>query len=107
MDTIEITLPVSAAAAERLREPAERARLGALLSVAIASEATTDELVEAARLLSAPEPARRAALREAFADMQKAAATAGISADDVEAELTAWKNERLAGSVGGQTVRRR
>jgi hypothetical protein len=107
MDTIEITLPVTSAAAERLREPADRARLGALLSVAIASEATAAELADAARLFSAPEPARRAALRETFAEMQQAAAAAGITADDVEAELAAWKREQAAASAGGGTARRR
>jgi hypothetical protein len=107
MDTIEITLPVTSAAAERLREPAERARLGALLSVAIASEATAVELAEAARLLSASEPDRRSALREAFSEMQQAATTAGITADDVEAELAAWKQERAAAPAGGKTARRR
>jgi hypothetical protein len=105
MDTIEITLPVTSAAAERLREPAERARLGALLSIAIASEATAAELAEAARLLSAPEPARRTALREAFSEMQQAAATAGITADEVETELAAWKGEQAAAAAGGPAAR--
>jgi hypothetical protein len=47
LETIDITLPVTRAAAERLREPSERSRLGALLSMAIASAATPGELVEA------------------------------------------------------------
>jgi hypothetical protein len=107
VDTIEITLPVTAAAAERLREPAERARLGALLSLAIASEATAEELAEAARLLAAPAATRQAALRGAFSEMQQAAAAAGISADELEEELAAWKHERAAAPAGGESARRR
>jgi hypothetical protein len=107
MDTIEITLPVTSAAAERLREPAERARLGALLSVANASAATDEEPAEAARLLSASEPVRRSALREAFSEMQQAATAAGITADDVEAELADWKQGRAVTPEGGETARRR
>jgi hypothetical protein len=61
MDTIDIIVPVSRAAAERLREPLERSRLGALLSMAIASETTPGELTDAARLLGASIDERRAA----------------------------------------------
>lgn len=104
METTEITLRVAIAAAERLREPDERARLGALLSAAIASEATFEELAEAAHLLTASDPTRRAALREAFAGMQQAAAAAGITPDDVESELAAWRRERPA--AGGEPARR-
>jgi hypothetical protein len=107
MDMIEITLPVSSAAAERLREPADRARLGALLSLAIASEAPAAELAEAARLLSAAEPARRAALLEAFSEMQHAAMAPGLTADDVEAELAVWKRERVTTRAGGKPAHRR
>ncbi len=107
MDTIEITLPVTNAAAERLREPADRARLGALLSAAITWDASAAELAEAARLLAAPEPVRRVALREAFSEIQDVAAGAGITPDDVEKELAAWKHERAASRAGGDTARRR
>jgi hypothetical protein len=107
MDTIEITLPVTNAAAERLREPAGRARLGALLSAAITSDAPAAEFAEAARLLAAPESVRRVALVEAFSEMQRAAAAAGITPGDVEEELAAWKRERAASQAGGNTERRR
>jgi hypothetical protein len=107
MDTIEITLPVTNAAAERLREPADRARLGALLSAAITSDASAAELAAAARLLAAPEPVRRVALREVFSEMQGVAAAAGITPDDVEKELAAWKQERATFRTGGETARRR
>jgi hypothetical protein len=94
MDVVEITLPVSRVAAQRLGKPDERARLGALVSQAVASEATEEELAAAVRLLGAPERARRAALRQAFAAMQEAAEGAEISPADVEGELHAWKRER-------------
>jgi hypothetical protein len=107
MDTIEITLPVTQAAAERLREPAERARLGALVSLAIASEATQDELAEAVRLLGGSADERRAALRSAFVDMQRAAKAAGIAAAEVKDELAARRRERIAAPRGGSPARRR
>ena len=106
MDTIEITLPVTRAAAERLSEPAERARLGALVSLAMASEATAGELAEAAHLLGAAENKRRTALREAFADMQQAAVESGITPEELEEELAAWRRER-AEARGDTAARRR
>jgi hypothetical protein len=107
MDTIEITLPVTQAAAARLREPAERARLGALVSLAIASEATSDELAAAVRLLGASAGECQAALRAAFADMQRAAGAAAITPVEVDDELAARKRERIAKSRGGSPARRR
>jgi DNA-binding protein H-NS len=107
MDTIEITLPVTHAAAERLREPAERARLGALVSLAIASEATSDELAEAVRLLGGSVDERQSALRAAFADMQRAAEAARIIPAEIKDELAARKRERIAASPGGSSARRR
>jgi hypothetical protein len=58
MDTVEITLPVSRAVAERWREPQERARLGAVLSRALAAGADEIEAAEAARLAAAPREER-------------------------------------------------
>jgi hypothetical protein len=107
MDTIEITLPVTQAAAERLREPADRVRLGALVSLAIASEATADEMAEAVRLLGASADERQAALRSAFADMQRAAKVAGIAPAEIKDELAARKRERIAASRGSSPARRR
>lgn len=85
MQTVDITVPVTPAAAERWRDPAERARLGALLSVMLAPGTTEAEIAEAVRLFAAPERERRRALAEVLADMGRAAA---------EAELAAWKGER-------------
>ena len=107
LDTIDITLPVTRAAAERLREPSERSRLGALLSMAIASEATPGELAEAARLLAAPDDERRVALQSAFAAMQRASRRAEITPDEIEKELVARKRQRLAAARRGEAARRR
>lgn len=101
MDTIDIMVPVSRAAAERLREPSERSRLGALLSMAIASEATPGELADAARLLGASTDERRAALGTAFADMQE------ITPAEIEEELAARKRQRRAATRRGVAARRR
>jgi hypothetical protein len=107
LDTIDITLPVTRAAAERLREPSERLRLGALLSMAIASQATPGELAEAARPLGASADERRAALRSAFAAMQRASHEAEITPDEIEKELVARKRQRLAAARRGAAARRR
>jgi hypothetical protein len=107
MDTIDITLPVSRAAAERLREPSARSQLGALLSMAIASEATPSELADAARLLGASADERRAALQTAFAGMQRAAHDAGITPAEVEAELAARKRQRTVAARRSAAARRR
>lgn len=107
LDTIDIALPVTRAAAERLREPSERSRLGALLSMAIASEATPGELGEAARLLAAPGDERRMALQSAFAAMQRASREAEITPDEIEKELVARKRQRLAAARRGAAARRR
>jgi hypothetical protein len=96
MEMTEVTLPVTRVAAERLREPAKRARLGVLVSVALASDATPADLAEAVRLAGSPDSQRRAALREAFAEMQRAAADAEFSAEEVEKELAAWRREKPA-----------
>jgi hypothetical protein len=93
VQTVEITVPVNPAAAERWRDPDERARLGALLSAALAHGMTEAEVAEAARLFAAPEEERRRALKEALADVQRAATEAMLAPDEVEAELAAWKRE--------------
>jgi hypothetical protein len=96
MDTVEITLPVSRAVAERWREPQARARLGAVLSLALAAGASETEAVEAARLAAAPREEREQRFGRALARLQEAAADAGLTPEEVEAELAAWKRERVA-----------
>ena len=99
MATVEITLPVSRAVAERWRDPGERARLGAVLSLALAASAGEAEAAEAARLAAAPREERERRLGEALARLQQAAVAANITPDEVEAELAAWKRERAAGAA--------
>lgn len=96
MDTVEITLPVSRAIAERWREPQERARLGAVLSLALAAGADESAAVAAGRLAAASREERERKLAEALAQLQQAAVEAGLTAEEVEAELAAWKRERAA-----------
>jgi type VI protein secretion system component VasF len=96
MDTVEITLPVTRAAADRLRrEPAERARLGALVSLA------TEGLIGPGGIAEALAPAspaeRQAELRDALTGIQRASAAAGITPEEVEAELAARKRGRTGG----------
>jgi UPF0716 family protein affecting phage T7 exclusion len=99
MDTVEITLPVTRAAAERLlREPAERTRLGALVSLAAEGFIGPGGVAEALALIQAVPEERRAALQDAFDAMRRASTAAGITAEEVEAELTAWKRERAGGA---------
>lgn len=99
MDTVEITLPVTRAAADRpLREPAERARLGALVSLAAEGLVGPGGMAEALALIRAAPEDRRAALRDAFDAVRRASAGAGATAEEVEAELAAWKRERAGGA---------
>lgn len=99
MDTVEITLPVTRAAAERLlREPAERARLGALVSLAAEGLVGPGGVAEALALIRAAPGDRHAALRDALETMRRASAVAGVTAEEVEAELAAWKRERAGGA---------
>jgi hypothetical protein len=94
MDTVEITLPVSRAVAERWRDPQERARLGAVLSLALAAGADQSEAADAARLAAASREERERKLAEALAQLQQAVVEAGLTAGEVEAELAAWKRDR-------------
>ena len=95
MDTIEITRPVTRAAAERLsREPAERARLGALISLAAEGLIGPRRLADALAPIRASPADRQAELRDALEEMRRASAAAGLTAEEVEAELSAWKRGR-------------
>lgn len=96
MPTVDLTVPVTPATAERWRDPAERARLGALLSAISAPGATEDEIAEAVRLFAASTEERRQALAEAVGDLRRAAGEGGLTPEEVEAELSAWKRERSA-----------
>ena len=96
MDTAEVTLRLDRLVADRLRaDPVERARYEALLGLVAAAETPAD--VEAAvALFTAPPAERQRLLAGAFGDLRRAAARAGLTPEEVEAELAAWKRERSA-----------
>lgn len=94
-DTVEITLPVSHAAAERLRSGGDAALLGHLLSLApegrLGAGAVLRSVAEEGHL-PAEERARR--FGEALRRIQRAAVEAGIA--EVEEEIAAHGRERAA-----------
>jgi hypothetical protein len=61
VQTVEISVPVTPAVAERWRDPPERGRLGAFLSATLAHGVTEAEVAEAVHLFAAPEEERRRA----------------------------------------------
>ena len=94
MDTVEITLPVTRSAAERLGLPGERARLGALLSLAAEGLIGPAAVTEALAFRQMPPQERGTRAAAALAEVQQTAVAAGLGAEEVEAELAAWKRER-------------
>lgn len=94
MDSVEITLRVSRAAAEQLSDEQDRMRLGLLLSLAADGHLGAAALARGMSGLRETDAERRAGLREAIADLQAAARAAGITAEMVEDELAVWKRER-------------
>jgi len=95
MDTVEVTLRLDRSVAQRLRDPAERARYEAFLGL-VSSAGSQAEAEEAIRLLKGSPKVRQRRLKKAFDDMRQAASEAGISSEDVERELAAWKRERAS-----------
>jgi hypothetical protein len=94
MDTVEVTLRLDRLVAERLRpDPAERGRYEALLGLVAAAE-TRANIEAAVALFTAPSAERQRMLARAFEDMRRSAARAGITPEEVEAELAAWSRER-------------
>jgi len=75
-ETVEVAIPVDADAAEALASPARRAAAGHYLS-AVLREGRIGEL-----------------MAEAIADLKKEARAAGLTDDEIEAELQAWRSER-------------
>lgn len=94
MDTVEITLPVTRSAAERLGLPGERARLGALLSLAAQGLIGPAGVAQALAFRQVPPQERGVQAAAALAEVQQTAVAAGLSAEEVEAELAAWRRER-------------
>jgi hypothetical protein len=74
-DTVEVTIPVDAEAAQALKSPARRAAAGRYLS----------GLLKGGRA--------RDLLEEAIADLKSEAHARGLTDADVDAELEAWRNE--------------
>ena len=96
MDTAEVVLRLDRPIADRLRaDPAERARYEALLGL-VASAGSRADIEAAVALFTAPPAERQRMLAGAFEDMRQTAAQAGITPEEVEAELAAWKRERAA-----------
>ena len=78
MATLEVTLRLDQPIADRLRaDPAERARYEAFLGL-VATAETRADIETAVALFTAP------------------AARAGITPEEVEAELATWKREQSA-----------
>ncbi len=76
--TVEVTLPVDAEAAKALNSPARREAAGRYLS----------SLLTGGRV--------RDVLAEAIADAKREARASGLTDEDIDAELEAWRAERKA-----------
>lgn len=93
MDTVEVTLRLDRSVAERLRDPAERARYEAFLAL-VSDAATQADIEEAVHLLTAAPRGRQRRLKRVFDDLGQRAEAAGLTAEELEQELTARKQER-------------
>lgn len=76
--TVEVTLPLDAEAAKALNSPARREAAGRYLS----------SLLTGGRV--------RDVLAEAIADAKREARARGLTDEDIDAELEAWRAERKA-----------
>lgn len=76
--TVEVTLPLDAEAAKALNSPARREAAGRYLS----------SLLTGGRV--------RDVLAEAVADAKREARARGLTDEDIDAELEAWRAERKA-----------
>jgi hypothetical protein len=76
--TVEVTLPVDAEAAKALNSPARREAAGRYLS----------GLLTGGRI--------RDVLAEAIAEAKREARASGLTDEDIDAELEAWRGERKA-----------
>lgn len=74
--TVDVTIPVDAEAAKALESPARRQALGRYLS----------ELLKGGRVHDV--------LAEAIADAKREARTSGLTDEEIDAELKAWRAER-------------
>jgi hypothetical protein len=76
--TVDVTIPVDAEAAQALESPARRAAVGRYLS----------GLLKGGRV--------RDILAEAIADAKREARASGLTDEDIDAEIEAWRAERQA-----------
>jgi hypothetical protein len=74
--TVDVTIPVDAAAAKALESPARRQALGRYLS----------KLLKGGRV--------RDVLAEAIADTKREARASGLTDEEIDAEHEAWRAER-------------
>ncbi len=95
MNTVEVTLRLDRSVAERLRDPGERARYEAFLEL-VSNAATQADVKEAVQLLTVAPRIRQRRLKRAFEDIRQRAEAAGLTAEEVEHELTARKRKRRA-----------
>jgi len=77
-DTVNVTIPVDAAAAKALENPLRREAIGRVVSDMLVKGTITDLLAQA------------------VADLKQDARSHGLTDDDVDAELAAWRAERDA-----------
>ena len=75
-ETVEITIPVDAEAAQALKSPSRRAAAGRYLS-GLLKDGRARDLLE-----------------KAFAEAKKEARANGLTDADIDAELAAWRAER-------------
>ena len=96
MDTVEMTFRVDRPFAERLRaDPEERDRYEAFLRLVGAAKTRAD-YEEAIAFFTAPPSERQRLLIGAFDKIGRKAEEAGVTPEEVEEELAAWKRERSA-----------
>ena len=99
MDTVEVTLRLNRSLAERLRDPGERARYEAFLEL-VANVTSRAGVKEAVQLLTATPEIRQRRLKREFDDIRRRAEAAGLTVEEVEAELAARKREQRAAHRG-------
>ena len=77
-ETVDVTIPLDPAAARHLESPARRKAVGRYLSGLLTGGRVHDVLAEA------------------IADVKREARGGGLTDDEIDAELEAWRTEREA-----------
>jgi hypothetical protein len=73
MDTVDVAIPVDPEAAKRLEDPVRRAALGRYLSALLKDGRIAD------------------ALADAIADVKREARASGLTDQEIDAEIEAWR----------------